>query len=115
MKRSPSIDLSPLLAELNPEQRLAVTHIAGPLLVLAGAGTGKTRVITTRIANLLAHGVEPESIVAVSFTRKAGNEMKSRLGDLLGNAADWMRVSTFHALGLAILREQHDLARLEPA
>ena len=106
--KSFSIDMQPLLAELNAEQRSAVTHIAGPLLVLAGAGTGKTRVITTRIANLLAHGVEPQNIVAVSFTKKAGGEMKTRLCELLGDAAEAMRVSTFHSLGLAILREQHD-------
>ena len=102
-----------LLEGLNPEQQSAVVHTAGPLLVLAGAGTGKTRVIATRIANLLAQGVAPSSIVAVSFTRKAGEEMKTRVSELVGDAADKMRISTFHALGLSILREQHDRVGLE--
>ncbi len=108
-----SFDLASLLAELNREQHSAVMHTAGPLLVLAGAGTGKTRVITARIANLLAGGVQPESILAVSFTRKAGNEMKTRLMETIGEKADAVRVSTFHALGLLILREQHDAAQLQ--
>lgn len=108
-----SFDLSSLLAELNLEQHSAVMHTAGPLLVLAGAGTGKTRVITARIANLLAGGVPPESILAVSFTRKAGNEMKTRLMETIGETADAVRVSTFHALGLLIIREQHDAAQLQ--
>ena len=109
----PSLDLSSLLAELNREQHAAVMHTDGPLLVLAGAGTGKTRVITARIANLLASGVEPESIVAVSFTRKAGSEMKTRLVATIGEKANLVHVSTFHALGLRILREQHDVVQLE--
>jgi ATP-dependent exoDNAse (exonuclease V) beta subunit len=93
------IDMDSLLAELNPEQLSAVTHLSGPLLVLAGAGTGKTRVITLRIANLLSHDIEPSRIVAVSFTKKAGNEMKERLTGLIGTAAKTMQVSTFHSLG----------------
>ena len=108
-----SVDVSKVLDGLNPEQRSAVLHTAGPLLVLAGAGTGKTRVITTRIANLLARGAAPSSIVAVSFTRKAGEEMRTRVAELVGDAAKQMRISTFHSLGLAILREQHDHAVLD--
>lgn len=113
MKRIEAADMKPLLEDLNEEQRSAVCHLNGPMLVLAGAGTGKTRVIITRIANLLAHGVDPKSIVAVSFTRKAGDEMKGRLDGLLGGAAEGMRCSTFHSLGLHILREQHGLAGLK--
>src|SRR5690625_1461149 len=94
------------LQALNPPQREAVTHIDGPMLVLAGAGSGKTRVITARIAYLIEQGVSPESIVAVSFTNKAAGEMRERvvamLGPTIGNA---VVLSTFHALGVRILRE----------
>ena len=107
-----SVDMPSVLAKLNRQQRAAVSHLHGPLLVLAGAGTGKTRVITTRIANLLAHGVDPRSILAVSFTRKAGEEMKERLLELVGEAGKAMQVSTFHAFGLSILREQHNHVQL---
>jgi len=110
---SQSFDLSSLLAELNSEQCLAVMHTDGPLLVLAGAGTGKTRVITTRIAYLLSQGVEAESILAVSFTRKAGEEMQTRLLEMIGEEAEQTHVSTFHSLGLSILREHYAAAHIE--
>ncbi len=94
-----------LVAELNPEQRAAVLHRGGPVLVLAGAGTGKTRVITTRIAHLVAHhGVPPEAVLALTFTNKAAGEMAERIAGFLGkDAADQMTIGTFHSLGLQIL------------
>ena len=110
---SQAFEFSSLLAELNSEQRSAVMHTDGPLLVLAGAGTGKTRVITTRIAYLLSQGIAAESILAVSFTRKAGKEMQTRLLEMIGEEAEQTHVSTFHALGLSILREHYVAAQLE--
>ena len=98
--------ISQLLGGLNAEQRQAAMHVDGPQLVLAGAGTGKTRVITTRMAYLLSQGIAPESILAVSFTRKAGTEMRTRLLEMAGEQAEGVHVSTFHSLGLSILREQ---------
>jgi DNA helicase-2/ATP-dependent DNA helicase PcrA len=89
---------------LNEEQRAAVDHGDGPLMVLAGAGTGKTRVLVQRIARLVERGTEPWAILAVTFTNKAAGEMRHRLRQLLGEAADTMWIGTFHATCARILR-----------
>ncbi|MCA9624527.1 MAG: UvrD-helicase domain-containing protein, partial [Myxococcales bacterium] len=100
--RSPQ---APALAALNAPQADAVAHVDGPLIVFAGAGSGKTRVITYRIANLVAsHGVPPYRILAVTFTNKAAREMKQRIGDLVGGAIEGMPwLGTFHAICVRIL------------
>jgi superfamily I DNA/RNA helicase len=96
------------LAKLNPPQREAASHGGGPLLVLAGAGSGKTRVITFRIANLLAMGIPPGAICAVTFTNKAAEEMRERVAGLVNDRATARKltIGTFHALGLQILRSE---------
>ena len=104
-----------LLRGLNPEQAAAVSHAAGPLLVLAGAGSGKTRVLTRRLAWLVAHGVPQEGIVALTFTNKAAGEMKERVADLLGSARPRSFVGTFHAFGVRLLRRFHAEAGLSPS
>jgi len=95
------------LDKLNPEQKAGATHLDGPLLVLAGAGTGKTRVITYRVARLLETGVPPGKILAVTFTNKAAAEMRKRIEELAPGQGALVWVYTFHAFGARFLREHH--------
>ncbi len=104
------------LAGLNAEQRLAVETLDGPVLVLAGAGTGKTRVLTVRIAHILATGrARPSEILAVTFTNKAAREMKHRVGEIVGGVVEGMPwLGTFHSIGVKILRRHAELVGLKP-
>ena len=106
---------APYLAGLNPEQRLAVETLDGPVLVLAGAGTGKTRVLTVRIAHILATGrARPGEILAVTFTNKAAREMKTRVGDIVGGVVEGMPwLGTFHSIGVKILRRHAEMVGLK--
>jgi DNA helicase-2/ATP-dependent DNA helicase PcrA len=105
-------DVESLLADLTEPQRAAATHVDGPLLIIAGAGSGKTRVITRRVAYLIAQGIEPAAILAITFTNKAAGEMKHRVGQVLGRQLHdfgkldqrWPTICTFHSLCLRILR-----------
>src|SRR5262245_51475017 len=100
-----------LLEDLTPAQREAVTHINGPLLVLAGAGSGKTRVITRRVAYLLEQGIRPPNILAITFTNKAADEMRQRVETLVPGCRVW--ISTFHAFGARLLRQYADRFSLD--
>src|SRR5438105_3973020 len=106
---------APYLAGLNPEQRLAVETLDGPLLVLAGAGTGKTRVLTTRIAHILTLGrARPAEILSVTFTNKAAREMKERVSRMVGQMVEGMPwLGTFHSIGVKMLRRHAELVRLK--
>jgi DNA helicase-2/ATP-dependent DNA helicase PcrA len=99
-----------LLDRLNPEQRAAVEHAGGALLVIAGAGSGKTRVLTARIARLLATGVSPRAVLAFTFTNRAAREMRERIAAAVGAAARELWVGTFHATCVRILRREADAA-----
>jgi DNA helicase-2/ATP-dependent DNA helicase PcrA len=100
-----------LLADLTDAQREAVTHLEGPLLILAGAGSGKTRVITRRVAFLLQQGVRPGNILAITFTNKAAGEMKQRVEALVPGCRVW--ISTFHSFGARLLRQYADRLELD--
>ena len=99
-------DTTEIFKDLNPEQREAVNHLDGPLLIMAGAGSGKTRVLTCRIANLIAQGISPWNILAITFTNKAANEMKSRAEKLIGSPARDIILSTFHSFCSRLLRRE---------
>ena len=102
-----------LVESLNPEQRAAVLHTSGPVLILAGAGSGKTRVIAHRIAHIVSSGLaEPRGVLAVTFTNKAAEEMRLRVEALLGTDCRAMWISTFHALCARLLRREAPLVGL---
>src|SRR5690348_14062891 len=113
---APAAAEPPFLAGLNEAQRRAVDAADGPVLVLAGAGTGKTRVLTTRLAHILATGrAYPGEILAVTFTNKAAREMRERLERMIGRAADGVWLGTFHAIAARILRRHAELVGLKPS
>ena len=103
----------PYLDDLNPEQKQAVMTTEGPLLVLSGAGTGKTRVLTTRLAYIIDSGLaQPWECLAVTFTNKAAREMTERLEKMIGGRAMSVWLGTFHRLGLRMLRQHFDVIDL---
>jgi DNA helicase-2/ATP-dependent DNA helicase PcrA len=104
-------EASELLTDLTDAQREAVTHIDGPLLILAGAGSGKTRVITRRVGYLLSQGVRPQNILAITFTNKAAGEMRDRVEKLVPGNRVW--VSTFHSFGVRMLRQYGDRLNID--
>ncbi|MBR3162165.1 MAG: UvrD-helicase domain-containing protein [Bacilli bacterium] len=93
---------------LNSKQKEAVLHKEGPMLVLAGAGSGKTKVLTSRIAYLIDEGIYPANVLAITFTNKAAREMKARVAKLVGHDANYIQISTFHSLGLKIIKENYE-------
>ncbi|HXZ83481.1 MAG TPA: UvrD-helicase domain-containing protein [Acidimicrobiales bacterium] len=112
--RSRHEELSSILADLNPPQREAVCYEGGPLVVVAGAGSGKTRVLTRRIARLVATGVAPWRILGITFTNKAADEVRRRVVELVGAEADKMWLSTFHSACVRILRREGERIGYRP-
>src|SRR6202140_4907221 len=113
---SPMPAAEALLERLNPPQREAVMHGEGPLLIFAGAGSGKTRVLTHRIAYLIAtHRVWPDRLLAVTFTNKAAREMRGRVEGLVGEGAEKMWVGTFHSTAVKILRREAARIKIVPS
>ena len=111
---SPRLAPQEILDRLNPPQAEAVSHVSGPLLILAGAGSGKTRVLAHRVAYLIATGTKPFQIVAVTFTNKAANEMRERIAGLIGQeAARQATIGTFHSICARILRRDGDRIGLD--
>jgi uncharacterized protein (TIGR00375 family) len=109
----PSPAPAPVVTGLDPDQAAAAARVHGPLLIVAGPGTGKTRTLTHRLASIVIdHGVAPSQCLAITFTRRAAEEMRTRLVDLLRERADGLTVATFHRLGLDLLRERHDAVGL---
>ncbi|MBL0942041.1 MAG: UvrD-helicase domain-containing protein, partial [Alphaproteobacteria bacterium] len=105
-----------IVASLNDAQKMAVQTLQGPVLVLAGAGTGKTRVLTTRLVQIiLERHAWPSQILAVTFTNKAAKEMKERVSKLIGQAADGVWLGTFHSLAVRILRRHAELINRTPS
>ena len=111
LEEKPEIDLASAIASLTPPQREAATHVDGPLLVLAGPGSGKTRTVTHRIAHLLGQGVEPWQILAITFTNKAAREMADRVTALVGDAP--VLVTTFHKFCARVLRRRASIVGLD--
>lgn len=101
--------MSTILEDLNEEQKMAVESINGPVLIVAGAGSGKTRVLTSRIAYILARGGSPDRILALTFTKKAASEMKERIAQIVGpRKARQLYMGTFHSIFIRFLREYAD-------
>jgi len=116
VSESSQAQIDALLARLNPPQQEAVTHGDGPLLIFAGAGSGKTRVLTARIGYLIAsHRVWPDRLLAVTFTNKAAKEMRGRVETLVGEAAQKMWVGTFHSMAVKILRREAQRIGIVPS
>ena len=98
-----------LLSSLNESQQTAAQHIDGPMLILAGAGSGKTKTITTRLAYLISIGIDPRSILTLTFTNKAAKEMRERIYKIIGTLGEGIWVSTFHSACVRILRRDIEM------